>query len=415
MSVAAPYVAAGPSGPATSKPSLFILDPGLPRFARVLLCYVLGLAALATLSPFDFDLRHPHGYVWETSASDVALNLAFLFPVGFLLRLARAERAWPLALDALCLGLAVSLVLELSQLFLPSRVTSPTDVLTNGLGAWGGGLAHARIGRYLDRRLQRQLSLHLPLANLLYLSVPLLSLDALATRRWEACAAELPLAMFIAVIAAGLYKHRLEGAEVPFPNVFAGSMGLVFGIGYLPVVVRSGAVWAAGVLLMAALTRLVIAFGTRLPSSERRFVQITIRRAAPWYLAFVLVLGSQATLASWLRLDAPMSGGVIAGGQVLALQLLRDVTAFTLFGYLGSELHARSSETTLRVLGRVMSWTVPTALFVGGLRVHSFSDAIFGKILLLCFGALAGGVIHRTQLRLVRSWSRTTQRPPSTG
>lgn len=411
MSVAAPHVGSDPGGSVSSKPSVFVLDPGLPRFAFVLLCYVLGLAGLATLSPFDFDFQHPHGYLWETTVSDIALNLAFLFPAGFLLRLARAERAWPFGLDALCLGLAVSVILELSQLFLPTRVSSPSDVLSNALGAWAGGLAHSRIGPYLDRRLQRQLSLHLPLANLLYLSVPLLFLDGLATSRWAACVVQLPLAAFIAVIAAGLYKHRLEGTDAPFPNVFSFAIGLVSGIGYMSIVVRSFAVWLAFVTMMVGLTRLVIAFGTRLPASERRFVQVTIQRAAPWYLLYVVLLGCQALLARVSGLDVEMGPGVIAGGQVRALVLLRDVTAFTLLGYLGSELRARSSEATVRILGRVMLLAVPAALLFGGLRAQATGWQLFGTIGLLCLGALAGGFIHRAQLRLVRSWSRTTQRP----
>lgn len=408
MSVAAPYLDSGPDESLPPKPSIFVLDPGLSRFAFVLLAYVLGLAALATLSPFNFDFRHPHGYLWATTASDVALNLAFLFPVGFLLRLARAERGWPMALDALLLGLSASVLLELTQLFLPSRVCSPTDVIANGLGAWLGGAAHARLGRYLDRRLQRQLSLHLPLANLLYLSVPLLTLDGLSTQTWDACVPALSLEMFLAVIAAGLYKHRLEGVAAPFPNLFACAIGLIFGIGYMPIVARSFELWTASVLATALLTRLVIAFGARLPATERRFVPYTVQRAAPWFFLYILLLGAHSVLLSAWREPIVVGNDLIAGGQVAALSLLRDVTAFTLLGYLGSELQARSPETAVRILGRIMGWSVPAAVLFSGLR----SPAFFITIGLLSVGTLAGAVIHRSQLRLVRSWSRTTQ-PPS--
>lgn len=389
---------------------MFVLDPGLSRFALVLLCYVLGLATLATLSPFNFELRRPHGYIWATSPTDVALNLAFLFPVGFLLRLARAERGWPYALDALALGVLVSCALELSQLFLPSRCTSPTDVLTNGLGAWAGGMAHARIGPYLDRRLQRQLSLHLPLANLLYLSVPLLSLDALVTHDWHGFVPELALLLFIAEIAAGLYKHRLEGSAKPFASAFACVIGAVVGIGYMPIAVALPWVWGGAVIGMAALTRLVIAYGTRLPASERRFVQFTIARAAPFFLLYVVLLGSHGWLGSlWSSHTLQRS---VRGAQVLALALLRDVTAFTMLGYLGSELQARSSDTTARIFGRVLVVAVPAALFVGGVRAEALSMAAVGRVALLISGTLAGGLIHRAQLRLVHSWSRSMHRPP---
>jgi VanZ family protein len=411
---AASCVEPGPSGsplPAARASLPFVLDPGLSRFAGVLLGYVVGLAALATLSPFDFDFQHPHSYEWQTSLSDVALNLAFLFPVGFLLRLSRPERAWPVCLDALALGAGVSVLLELMQAFLPSRVTSPTDVLTNGLGCWAGGFAHSRIGPFLDRRLQKQLSLHLPLANLLYLAVPLLSLDALATRQAIDMAPELPLALFLAFIAAGLYKHRLEGADTPFPNWFACAIGCVFAIGYMPLCARSSQLWAASSLGMLVLTRLVIAFGTRLPSTERRFVPRTIQRALPWFCAYLLALSAREHLPHWLQLAASDDDSALEGGQVAAISLLRDVTAFTLLGYLGSELQARSNASSWRILLRVLALSLPLVVCFALLSLGLRADGLSGRLALLSAGALAGAVIHRAQLRLVRSWSRTTQRP----
>ena len=377
----------------------------------MLLGYVVGLAALATLSPFDFDFLHPHGYDWQTSLSDVALNLAFLFPAGFLLRLSRPERVWPVCLDALALGAGVSVLLELTQAFLPSRVTSPTDVLTNALGCWAGGVAHSRIGPFLDRRLQKQLSLHLPLANLLYLAVPLLSLDALATRQAYDMAPELPLALFLAFIAAGLYKHRLEGAATPFPNWFACAIGAVFAIGYMPMCVRSSQLWAASSLGMVVTTRLVIAFGTRLPSTERRFVPRTIQRALPWFAMYLLALGARAQLAEWLPLAASADESALEGGQIAAIGLLRDVTAFTLLGYLGSELQARSSAGLGRILVRIFALAMPLVIGFAWLSLGLHAAGLEARLALLSTGVMAGAIIHRAQLGLVRSWSRTTQRP----
>jgi len=404
-------VSSAPSGAVSSKPSLFVLDPGLPRFALVLLCYVVGLAALATLSPFDFAVESDPYYTWETTRSDVALNLAFLFPVGFLLRLARSARAWPWALDAFGLGVLISCVLELLQLLLPSRVTSPTDVITNGLGAWAGGIAHMRIGRYLDRRLQRQLSLHLPLANLLYLSFPLLSLGALSTQSWDGCLPLIAFTLFVAEIAAGLYKHRLEGSDKPFANAFSCAIGILFGIGCMPLTVGSLPIWLGSMLFAGLSTRFVIAFGTRLPVTERRFVPITIKRAAPFYLVYVLLLGAHGYVGSHSHLDRALERSIISGDQLLALILLRDVTAFTLLGYLGSELQARWSDSTRRIIGRVLAVGVPAAVFVGWFRAGDISIATVSHTGWMMLGVLAGGLIHRAQLRLVRSWSRNSHRP----
>lgn len=391
------------------------LDPGLSRFAWVLLAYVVALAALATLSPFDFDFAHPHGYELYTSTSDVALNLAFLFPVGFLFRLARTdERPWPLAIDALLLGVALSCGLELMQAFLPLRVMSPIDVATNAAGAWLGGLMHSRVGPWLDRRLEMQLSLHLPLANILYLSIPLLALNALCLRQASDALPLLPLALFMAYVAAGLYKHRLEGSARPFPNLYALAVGLLFAIGGLPLAHRALPLWAASVLAMAALTRLIIVVGTRLPERERRFVPWTIQRALPWFVVYLVTLALRALLVRWLPGFETEAEDALEGGQVGAIQLLRDVASFTVLGYLFSELTARSTLTTRTILWRAL--TGGAALAFGCALVRATVGADLGDnpgaIALPACGAVAGSAIHRSQLRLVKSWARTRPPPP---
>lgn len=384
------------------------IDPGLSRFAWLLLVYVTGLAALATLSPFNFDLLHPHGLNFYTTASDVVLNLAFLFPVGFLFRLARPDRGWPIALDSLLLGIALSTVLELTQAFLPDRVTSPIDVLTNGAGAWLGGLMHASIGPWLDRRLEKQLSLHLPLANILYLLVPLLGLNALCLRRAYDVMPLLPLAMFMGYVAAGLYKHRLEGAARPFANAYSLAMGVLFGIGGLPLVTRALPLWAASTIAVAVATRLLIVVGTRLPKRERRFVPWTIRRSLPWFVVYLLVLGFRALWPRWLPIVGEQANDAFGAGQGAALQLLRDVASFTLLGYLISELSARSLLRTRTVLLRALAAGAVLALLRMGFQARAHES--LGVLVLLACGALAGGLIHRSQLTLVKSWART--RPP---
>ncbi|MET0386406.1 MAG: VanZ family protein [Polyangiales bacterium] len=408
MSLAAQPLGPAPAPPlsaASERPSLFVLDPGLPRFAGVLLGYVVALAALATLSPFDFDFRHPHGFLWQTSVSDVALNLAFLFPVGFLWRLSRAERVSRYALDSLLLGVLLSIGLELLQRFLPSRVSSPTDMATNGLGCWAGGLLHARVGPFLDRRLQKQLSLHLPLANLLYLSVPLVSLDALAVRYDYELVADLPLGVFMAFIAAGLYRHRLAGSGRPFAHAYASAIGLSFGVGYLPICSHYAQLWPVSVLGMAALTRLFIAVGTGLPATERRFVLVTIRRAQPCLLLYLALLALRSQLPVWLGLVDARELTSLSGEQASAIALLRDVAAFTLVGYVASEREARSSAPVARVLLGIAQLVVLAAGAFAWLERGRLPLAhVAVQIALLSLAGLAGAAIHRAQLRLVRSW-----------
>jgi hypothetical protein len=254
--------------------------------------------------------------------------------------------------------------------------------------------------------------LHLPLANLLYLSFPLLALEGLSTRSWDGCLPVVAFTLFVAEIAAGLYKHRLEGTGKPFANAFSCAIGLSFGIAYMPIVVGSLPIWLGGVAFAGLATRFVIAFGTKLPATERRFVPITIKRSAPFFLLYVLLLGAHGFLASPWHLDRVLGRSMVHGGQVFAMALLRDVTAFTLLGYLGSELQARWNDSARRIIARVLAVAVPAAALVGGLRSRTLDMTTISHIGLMMSGALAGALIHRAQLRLVRSWSRNSHRPP---
>jgi glycopeptide antibiotics resistance protein len=398
LGVLPPPAARTPREPEPARESLFVLDPGLSRFAGLLLVYVTLLAALATLSPFDFDWQRPHGYQLGTGRTDIALNLGLLFPAGFLWRLARPGRRVVGCFDALVLGLGLSLLLESLQSFLPSRVPSPIDVVTNGFGAWAGAYAHSLLGPWLDRRLQKQLSLHLPLANVLYLLVPLCSLDSLCLGSRLECVFVLPLAAFMAAQAAGLYKHRLLAAQGPFALRYSLAIGALFAIGYLPVGAHDSLAWALLGLAAALLTGATIAVPTRLGNSERRFVLVTMRRASPWFVLYLVGLACR----SWLQhASGTLSDGRGQGG---ALVLLRDVAAFTLLGYLVSELHARSPLSLRRLLARCAGLAVLPALLLVAARG---ADRELGTVGLLLVAAFAGTTIHRAQLRLVRSWGHS--------
>jgi hypothetical protein len=106
------------------------------NLAALLLGYVVGMATLATLWPFDFRFQSPR-WILATTPADIALNFGLLFPAGFLWRLARPKPLLAANVGVLGLGLALSGVLEGLQMYLP-RCASPTDILMNGAGAWAG-------------------------------------------------------------------------------------------------------------------------------------------------------------------------------------------------------------------------------------------------------------------------------------
>ena len=109
----------------------------------------IALIAYASLYPF-LPLRLPHGEAFAaffmrpryTLEFDVVLNVLAYIPLGLLARLHLAARGtrWPPFACAVGLGAALSLAMELSQLFIPNRVASLQDVAANTAGTMIGAL-----------------------------------------------------------------------------------------------------------------------------------------------------------------------------------------------------------------------------------------------------------------------------------
>lgn len=120
------------------------------------LAWILALAYLliiiyASLRPFR-DWRFPPGEVlhfltapWPRyiTLSDILINLIAYAPLGFLLALGLKTRMSALAAVAVATSLAaaLSLTMEAVQMFLPGRVASNVDLLTNSAGALFGAMA----------------------------------------------------------------------------------------------------------------------------------------------------------------------------------------------------------------------------------------------------------------------------------
>jgi VanZ family protein len=127
--------------------------------AYLTVAYLL-LVLYASLYPFT-DWRVPNndatrflftGWPSYIVASDVVLNVLAYVPLGLLLTLlwmGRVPRWAALALGVLT-GALLSLAIEFAQAYLPSRISSNVDVLTNAIGAlWGAAAAYAWGERWL--------------------------------------------------------------------------------------------------------------------------------------------------------------------------------------------------------------------------------------------------------------------------
>ncbi|HEX4985825.1 MAG TPA: VanZ family protein [Burkholderiales bacterium] len=130
------------------------------RLVNYLAVAYLLLVVYASLYPFS-GWRVPNaearrfllaGWPPYILASDVVLNILAYAPLGMLLTLSWMARARRAAAVALGVGAAVllSVALEYVQAYLPARIASNLDVLTNALGAfWGAAVAVAWGERWL--------------------------------------------------------------------------------------------------------------------------------------------------------------------------------------------------------------------------------------------------------------------------
>lgn len=130
-----------------------IHPPDSRRLSPYLIAALLGYLALigyGSLYPFH-SWRLPQGEWWAfllappprfVTRTDLTTNVLVYLPLGLLVSALlaprmrmRAAMVWVLAA-----GLLASLAMEVLQLFVPNRVASNIDIISNGLGAMLGGL-----------------------------------------------------------------------------------------------------------------------------------------------------------------------------------------------------------------------------------------------------------------------------------
>ncbi len=119
----------------------------LTAAATVLLAIGLVLVGAMTMfsPPETLDVAYEASPDWVTrQAVAMALNVALFIPLGIAVGLvARARWLWALV--------ALSVTVEVTQLWLPERHTELVDIVTNSTGAVLGYL----VGRWVHRRAAR--------------------------------------------------------------------------------------------------------------------------------------------------------------------------------------------------------------------------------------------------------------------
>ena len=110
----------------------------------LLLVYLVGILFMGLRSKHH-GLAKPSGMLDDLSFSfyDAAINILGFIPLGYLmmsylLSSDRKQKMVPVICLSIIACISISLIIELSQYYIPGRTSSLSDLLFNGLGAFGG-------------------------------------------------------------------------------------------------------------------------------------------------------------------------------------------------------------------------------------------------------------------------------------
>ncbi len=381
------------------------------RLGRAFLLYLVCMVGLVTLLPFDFTVPAGARILWTGELSDAAANVVMFLPLGFLFRL-----TWPAprdrrALRPLVFGLALSLLLEAAQLFLPSRFSSPVDVVTNGAGAWLGALAHDDIRRRLQltASLAGRLALELPLMGLVYLLVPLLWISALAGFGRRGPPLSTLLIGLLGAIALGqVYRHRFGPAGTISPLRYAGIGGAWFLAGAFVLLIAKPFVILAGT---AAVMLVVVGWsGLGVSTGERRYESDTLILLAPLFAVYLVVVSEWP---GWSLASAARVANIGASPQATAiLATLEVLAALTVLGYALAEFRGRLELP----FGRIVPMVAIAGGAVGGvLQLATFAASapavVAVRAVIAALAAAYGGAIYHLQRAHIRQLLGVTHRP----
>lgn len=387
------------------------------RLGAGLLAYMLAVTLIITLLPFQFDWPTRWRVMFTGGVVDIVANVLLFFPLGFLLQLARREGHRHSALAVLWLGALTSMAIESAQLFERERYASVLDVSTNAAGAWLGAWAFARLTARtrMDGAFVGRLSLELPLMGLVYLLVPLLWLNALASGgTLERGVLAVLLGVFGASLLGGIQRHHFG------PNRGFAARGTAAGAvawflaGSFPALPVRPAVVALASALVGGLAWLQGSRSRGVTAANRRYEVPLLLSAAPAFATYLLLLTAAPLLegiAGW-RVGVGFPGVASTWTKLQILRLLELVAAHTLLGYMVAEFRGRLLTRYWSALPRLAAWGTLAALLGEGVRgFHGGHGASVARGLVLLAALLYGGWLYYLQrAHVLRLIEEETQR-----
>lgn len=371
-----------------------------------LLLYMCIIVLLITLIPFEFRIPDQYKITWSTNFPDLITNIFLFIPIGFLLKLTRGQNRDKLCLGPLIFGLILSTGIEFTQAYIPGRYTQVIDVVTNGLGAWFGGMILAFLGNHLNGgHTGRLFALELPLMGLIYLLIPLMWLNGLATGKEEN---RLWLLLLLGIVGASVicsvYINRFKHAgNIGYTKLSVFTF-FWFVLCSLPVLINFPLKIAffgiAVVLVVQIFSRLLKESNT----GENRFEIPTIKKLLPIYIVYLLLLAvwPAAIAAGEWKYNIIFEELVFEDRIVFIFRFVELIAAFTLLGYMIAEMRGRKNEAVETTLGWTFFIAAGAAIVIEVLKTYpAFSNIDILSIFIITSASIYGAVIYRLKLSAI--------------
>ncbi len=358
-----------------------------------LLSYVVFVMLFITFVPFDY--HWPAAFTvttfWKLQES---LQNVFLFvPFGYLLAAILNRPLKRTLIISLTLGFSLSLFIEVNQIFITDRYSSPIDLANNSLGALAGAaffmlLKHMRGLREHGGRL-----LDIPLMNLALMLIPLLWLNAVSSghdvrRLWLAFI----LAYIGLRILLAIYLHGVRGVYPLSRRHLYLAYTLWFMLAFLPellyfplrVLVYYG-------LLMAVLAGLVHRRG--MADHEQRFEIPTLKKIAPWFLIYLALEGLWPLDKLGGRFHLEVLGRLFRQNTSLAFifSQIEYYAAFAITGFISAQILNRYNFKPWKHLSLI---TVIALILELPRGFHDLHSVNLTHIFLAVFNGTFGGLIY---------------------
>jgi glycopeptide antibiotics resistance protein len=358
---------------------------------------------MITLIPFEFRMPRTVRIFLVPDFKDFITNIVLFIPVGFLFRLSRGKCSDPFCLTALVFGMLLSLAIESAQVFIAGRYPQVSDVLLNGSGAWLGAMLFRVLKKNLKAKQPFKLfALELPLMSLVYLLVPLMWLNSLATGKEGS---RLWLMLLLGLMGGGvlsaIYRFRFKQPQGPSFYKLSFFAMAWFLIASIPAMINFPKEMSLCGIFIGIFVQIPARIPGRTEKDERRFELPTLKLLLPVYAVYLLLLAAWPTtlpLEQW-RFGINFEELVFNEKIVFIFRFIEYVAAFTLLGYMIAEMRGRKNESTERTLVWTLFIATIAAIFIEMLKtypaIRSFSIL---SIIIIASASIYGAVTYRLQL-----------------